>query len=88
MLDDPLVRARVQTLIDDGTLPRRPPIELWGGPGSGRRCTICERPILAEDLEFELEVHDGPRCRHPVLHVRCFEAWDVARPGDRSAATR
>ena len=61
------------------TLQRRPPIELWGGPGSGRRCTICERPILAEDLEFELEVPDVPRSVRPVLHVRCLAAWDVAR---------
>ncbi|HEX6080291.1 MAG TPA: hypothetical protein VF197_11710 [Methylomirabilota bacterium] len=79
MADDPLVHARVRNLIDAGTLPRRPPIELWGGPGSGRRCTICERPILADDLEFELEVPDVPRSLRPVLHVRCLAAWDVAR---------
>jgi hypothetical protein len=50
MLEDPLVRARVQTLI--------------------------------------LELHEGPRGRRAVLHVRCLAAWDVARPGERGIAPR
>jgi hypothetical protein len=43
---------------------------VWAGRGNGRPCNACDRPITAEQLEYEVE---GPE-RALRFHRECFTA--------------
>jgi hypothetical protein len=52
---------------------------MWGGPGVGASCVICDKPVERDEVEFELEfAPDGgdPDPRNYHVHVRCFAAWE------------
>jgi hypothetical protein len=52
---------------------------MWGGRGTGARCSLCDQPILNTEPEMELE-YEGA---HPVpvvrFHLQCQSVWDEAR---------
>jgi hypothetical protein len=51
--------------------------EVWGGKGTGQRCSGCGRPITAADVEYEVDL---PGARLAMrLHQPCLEAWDQQR---------
>jgi len=63
-------------------LPCDRPVKLWAGPGSGKPCTVCERPILSAQAEYEptqaeyeLQYDDG----RPVVrfHAECYGLWQA-----------
>jgi hypothetical protein len=79
--DEALQRAEARVAIRAGRLPRREPDRVFGGPGSGRPCRVCKRPITHDETEYELQfAHAGAR---PLIrfyvHCRCFAAWDLER---------
>ena len=66
----------------NGTLPRRGPARIWAGPSVGALCTVCEKPIVRDQLEYEVEF--PPDSGNPGLdkfhfHLRCFAAWEFER---------
>ena len=82
MPDEPLLREKARTAIQKGRLPSRRPDRTWGGPGVGAPCSICDLPVMKDQLEFEVEfAHDGdsPGLDKFHLHVRCFAAWEFER---------
>lgn len=42
---------------------------------TGQRCDVCEQPISAEQLEYEVDV-DRRTLR---FHEKCFDMWRQAR---------
>ena len=73
-----LVRAAFRVV----KLPRREPDRVWGGPGVGARCSVCEKPVTRDEVEYELEfAHDGanPGLDRYHLHLRCFALWELER---------
>jgi hypothetical protein len=82
MPDEPLLREKARTAIQQGRLPSRRPDRTWGGPGVGAPCSICDLPVMKDQLEFEIEfAHDGdsPGLDTFHVHVRCFAAWEFER---------
>lgn len=80
MSDESALRQKVREAIRTGKLPNRPPQQLWGGPGAGARCTICDSPVHCDEVEFEFQfVRDGdhPRLSNSHVHLRCFVAWEL-----------
>jgi hypothetical protein len=69
------LRLAARRAIEAGRIPSSPAARIWGGPGSGASCPICETIVLAPELEFELEFDSGSR----QLHIRCCAAWDFER---------
>jgi len=55
---------------------------MWGGPGVGAHCAICNAPVKRDELEFEIEfARDGDDSADGTyhVHIRCFAAWQFER---------
>jgi hypothetical protein len=73
-------------------LPNRRPQRVWGGWGTGADCSLCGKPVTAQQAELELEFFEGDGCTHPatyIVHSECFAAWDSEnRRGDETPLPR
>jgi hypothetical protein len=82
MPDEPLRREQARGAIQSGKLPARSPDRTWGGPGVGALCSVCDRPVTKDELEFEIQfARDGDNLGFDKYHVlvRCFAAWELER---------
>jgi hypothetical protein len=69
--------ALIRAKLVSGELPNAKPEKVWGGKGTGQRCSGCGRPITAADVEYELDL---PGARAAMrLHQACLEVWDQHR---------
>jgi hypothetical protein len=89
-MDDNGLRTKVRTAITSGKLPVGAPNRMWGGPGTGATCVVCELPINRDQAELEVEfVLDGgsPHVDAYQFHLRCLTEWELERdhrPGQTS----
>ena len=76
MITDFGLAALVAEKIRSGalSLSPEPPQKYFAGKGTGQLCDVCEQPITAEDLEYELDT-DGRTLR---FHERCADIWRQA----------
>jgi hypothetical protein len=82
MPDEPRLREQAKAAIQNGKLPSRRPDRTWGGPGVGAECSICERPVSKQEMEFEIQFArdgDNPGLDKFHVHIRCFAAWEFER---------
>jgi hypothetical protein len=75
--DESSLRAQARDAVRQGKLPARRPDRMWGGPGVGAPCTICELAVTGNELEFEVEFDTPGGLEQFHVHVRCFAAWEV-----------
>jgi hypothetical protein len=64
--------------LEDLALTDEP--RIWAGHGSGKPCAHCHRPILANDIEYEVITPQSATAPDAVesalrLHLRCHEEW-------------
>jgi hypothetical protein len=59
------------TIHASGT-PYRPR-RTWAGQGTGRPCHGCGRPILPQQIEYEVELNSGKILR---FHFACQQLWE------------
>lgn len=57
-------------------LPYKAPMRTWAGRGTGALCSLCGLPIMAHDIEYEVEL--APEADSPALqfHVQCYRVWE------------
>ena len=82
MPDEPRLREQAREVIQNGKLPSRSRDRTWGGPGVGAPCSVCEKRVKKDELEFEIQfAHDGdnPGLDKFHVHIRCFAAWEFER---------
>ena len=82
MPDEPRLREQAREVIKSGKLPSRNPDRTWGGPGVGATCSVCEKPVTKDQLEFEVQFArdgDNPGLDKFHVHIRCFAAWEFER---------
>ena len=82
MSHDDVLREKVRNVIQAGTLPNRPPRRMWGGPGVGADCTMCNLAIQRDELELEIEFaqgDNGDAVDKYHVHILCFAAWERER---------
>jgi len=82
MPDELRLRERARAVIQSGKLPSRTPDRTWGGPGVGATCSVCEKPVTKDQLEFEVQFArdgDNPGLDKYHVHIRCFAAWEFER---------
>lgn len=82
MPDEAALREKARAIVQAGKLPSRGPDRVWGGPGVGAPCTVCELPVTRDEMEFEIQFeHDGasPGLDKFHVHRRCFAAWEFER---------
>ena len=68
----PVARER----IAKGQLPRHAPSKIWGGYGSGKLCSLCDRPIEAHEIEYEIEYAEGSAIAYR-FHRVCESIWQL-----------
>ena len=82
MPDEPVLREHARHALEQNKMPNRKPDRVWGGPGVGAPCTICNKPVSKDEMEFEVQFSiDNPTAYFAVhhVHVRCFSAWELVR---------
>lgn len=55
---------------------------MWGGPGVGADCAMCNVSIQRDELELELEFardNDADTVDKYHVHILCFAAWERER---------
>jgi hypothetical protein len=67
-----LARSRLQR----GELPDQVQQYMWAGAGDGQSCSLCDRPIGSQQIEYELQFNTQPVtvCR---FHRICHQAWEL-----------
>jgi len=77
------LRDIARLFLRSGRLPSTAPRRIWGGPGVGIECRLCELPVTAAQQETQVEIvedqgmPDVLRVFH--FHLRCFAAWALER---------
>jgi hypothetical protein len=51
---------------------------MWGGPGAGELCALCDKPIRPDEVEYEVDASvDG--AQHAFrFHIVCLSVWQFA----------
>ena len=81
MHNESVLRERAREAMKERELPNRRPDRMWGGPGSGASCAICQTPVTAQEMGFDLEfghLSGGSVATH-AMHIRCFAVWELER---------
>lgn len=80
MTDDSYLRERVRDVIEAGKLPNRQPDHIWGGPGSGAKCVICDAALERNGVELEIQfLPDDGSAGSSRVHVSCFSIFELER---------
>ena len=82
MPDEAILRQQAKAALEAGKMPSRSPDRTWGGPGVGAPCSVCGKPVRADELEFEIQFArdgDNPGLDKFHVHLRCFAAWEFER---------
>ncbi len=69
----PVARERIAT----GQLPSTAPAKTWGGAGSGALCSLCDRQIASQDLEYEVEAVVNDTVQTFRFHLVCESIWQL-----------
>jgi hypothetical protein len=82
MPDEPRLREQARAVIQSSKLASRNPDRTWGGPGVGAPCSVCEKPVTKEEMEFAIQFArdgDNPGLDKFHVHIRCYAAWEFER---------
>lgn len=63
-------------------LPAEVPKSIWAGQGTGKACSLCDRPVAHNEMEYELNFLMGEEPSSIIrFHLRCHALWqlEVAR---------
>jgi len=91
-MSDETLRVWAREAVLAGRLPTTRPERIWGGPGIGARCAVCDQPIEPHQSELELQFAHRSKRVHSngeesvvaaegnyLVHVSCFAAWEYVR---------
>lgn len=75
------LRDKARAKLREGTLPVVKPSRIWGGPGAGLTCVVCDLPIGKDQLEFEVQFVQERVLTLAVFHfhLACFSSWELER---------
>ena len=74
--DEAELRLEARRRVAAGQLPREAPEYLWAGTGDGQPCSLCNRPIDAQQIEYELQFNTKPALL-ARFHRICHQAWEL-----------
>lgn len=81
MPDEAHLRAKAGSVLQEGKLPSDTPDRVWGGPGVGAPCAVCDLPVTKDEKEFEIQFEQdgGGGLDKFDVTIRCFAAWESER---------
>jgi hypothetical protein len=65
--------STIERKLSAGLLPRHRPVKSWAGFGTGETCDGCDQPILATEVEHELDFAESLTLR---FHTTCEQNAD------------
>jgi hypothetical protein len=74
--DEPELRLEVRRRIAAGRLPCEPQADLWAGAGDGQLCSLCDRLIDSQQIEYELQFGANPETVYR-FHRICHQLWEL-----------
>lgn len=75
-MEESTLRLLIRSKLADGRLQQHPIPRVWGGPGNGETCAVCEESISKKELGIEGQSDEGQTLH---FHVRCFSMWTSER---------
>jgi len=73
LLPESELRSRVLQRIENGRLPLMLSTRIDAGYGAGDRCDLCDQPIAADKVEYD--VTDPDSGKRLYFHIACHFAW-------------
>jgi len=74
--DEHALRLEARTRIASGRLPGETEQLLWAGTGDGQICSLCDREIDSQQIEYELQFALHPQIVYR-FHRICHQAWEL-----------
>lgn len=74
--DENGLRVEARLRVAAGRLPSQPQQYLWAGAGDGQLCSLCDRPIHPQQIEYELQFSANPTALYR-FHRICHQAWEL-----------
>jgi hypothetical protein len=74
--DESELRQEARRRVAGGRLPCEPQRYLWAGTGDGQLCSLCDRPIHQQQIEYELQFSTSPQIVYR-FHRVCHQAWEL-----------
>jgi hypothetical protein len=74
--DEDELRLEARRRLACGRLPSVQQQYLWAGTGDGQLCSLCDRPIDAQQIEYELQFNTAPPSVYR-FHRICHQAWEL-----------
>jgi hypothetical protein len=74
--DEKELRLEVRRRVADGRLPCETQRYLWAGTGDGQLCSLCDRPVHPDQIEYELQFNTNPATVYR-FHLICHQAWEL-----------
>ena len=68
------LRSSIRQRLAQGELVPAPG-RVWAGRGTGQRCIVCAREILASEVENEISVRAEGLEMRLYAHLPCLRAW-------------
>jgi hypothetical protein len=72
VLSESELRSRAPQRINEGRLPLVLSTRIDAGYGTGVQCYLCDQPIAADKIEYNVTDHNGKLLN---FHVACHSAW-------------
>jgi hypothetical protein len=73
LLPESELGSRALQRIEDGRLPLMLATRIDAGYGLGVPCDLCDRPIAADKIEYDVTNPDGGKRLH--FHFACHSVW-------------
>ena len=73
VLPESELRSRARQCIEDGRLPVMLSTDIYAGDGTGELCELCDLPIAADKLEYDITDPDSGKTLH--FHIACHFVW-------------
>jgi hypothetical protein len=73
VLPESELRSRAVQRIEDGRLPVMLSTTIHAGYGQGIQCDLCDQPIAADKVEYDVTDSDSGKRLH--FHIACHFAW-------------
>jgi hypothetical protein len=69
------LHRRARERIADGRLPARQTVKTFGGYGLDATCSLCDRRIARDEMEYEVETTSAGEARNYRFHLTCHATW-------------
>ena len=74
--DEQQLRLEVRRRMAAGRLPCEAEQHLWAGSGEGQVCSLCDRVIDSQQIEYEVQFATTPQAVYR-FHRVCHQAWEL-----------